>query len=553
MRASTLKPPMRKPQARGHVIETKAPPMGGLDSISPLALMPEANAVQLDNFISADSGLAVREGWYDYATNLGAEVRTILSYDAAPANAMVSPMSESELFAATDNGIFLVEGGGDMTGEAPDIALSGAIYAGRLSSVQFTTNGGHFLVACSEIDGGHLYDGAAWLKMTTGGTAGPGVVTGIDPGAFVQAVAWKHRLGFVERASTVSWWLPIDSVGGTAEPFDFGPAFPNGGALLALVNWTQDAGAGIDDRLVAISSAGDLVVYEGTDPTSAADFRMVGTWYIGQPPTGRRCFTTSGGNVYVLTQLGLMPVSQIVSGGLDTVETSSAGMLQKLRLLQDKLAQLFAHTINTPGWELLSVPAKSLFLVAHPPESTAAGHTQYVFNRHTLAWAHLRDIPGVTFAQRLTEVYAGTSDGRVLRVLDGTSDGRTFDGSGGQHVRARVTPAFSYFGAPDVLKQALMIRPVFLTRGALSWDVRMNVDYYIAPGSLTPLEQEAEASRWDSAIWDQSQWAASLRSAYEWRGIEGLGYALAPTLFVSSKGSTVLTALEYMMRAGGPL
>ena len=41
--------------------------------------------------------------------------------------------------------------------------------------------------------------------------------------------------------------------------------------------------------------------------------------------------------------------------------------------------------------------------------------------------------------QRLSEVYGGTSDGRVLRVLDGYSDGKKFDGTGAVHIRGTGT------------------------------------------------------------------------------------------------------------------
>src|SRR5215470_6635962 len=94
MRPSSLKPPMRKPQPLSHVTKTLPAPIGGIDSISPLALMNPRNAVEMDNFISRDSGLAVREGWYEYAYGIdgGNQIESIFSYDSAPANSMASPM-----------------------------------------------------------------------------------------------------------------------------------------------------------------------------------------------------------------------------------------------------------------------------------------------------------------------------------------------------------------------------------------------------------------------------------------------------------------------------
>ena len=70
------------------------------------------------------------------------------------------------------------------------------------------------------------------------------------------------------------------------------------------------------------------------DPTDAANFRCVGVWYIGPPPVGRRCFTTSGGSPFVLTVFGVIPVAQVLQGGLDNILTAGTDYLQQLRRLQ---------------------------------------------------------------------------------------------------------------------------------------------------------------------------------------------------------------------------
>lgn len=555
MRPTTLRPPpMRKPQQRHHVTKTLPAPVGGMDSISPLALMPPNNAVEMDNFISSDSGLALREGWYEYACHLdnNSPIRTIFSYDAAPANSTVNPLSESELFAATDHGIFFIEGGGDCAAALPKIALTGNTNAGRFSTVQFATNGGNFLIACSETDGAYLYDGLTWMKMVLGGTAGPGHITGVDPMLFVQVVAWKKRLIFVERASSKAWFLPVDVVGGDAKLFDFGPLLAYGGVVTALLNWTMDAGAGVDDRLVMLGSCGDLAIYEGLDPGDATQFRNVGSWYIGQMPIGRRNFTTSGGNIYVLCQYGLVPVSQVVQGGLDNILTSNTEMLKQLRLMQEQFARDFLIKIDREGWEVLDIPAKVLMLILRP-KVTTTDHVSYCFQMHSLAWSRLIDIPAVTVAQRLNEVYAGTEDGDVLRIFDGHSDGKEVDGTGATEIKGRITPAFNYFGNPDVIKQALMMRPTFLSSGPVAYTCYMNVDFYLRTDTVTPIPRPPLGPVWDQARWEQAFWAPDFVSSYEWRNVSGMGYALAPTIYVSSQNRIVLASIEYMLRPGGVL
>lgn len=545
---------MLAPQRLVHQLVTTLPPVRGLNTTGAIAGMAETDAIEMDNFISTDLGVAIREGWREYATNIGAgtpEVRTIMSYEGSPTLATTSPLASSQLFAANDNGIFDIEGGGDMTGVAPMIALSGAIFAGRFSFVQFTTDAGQYLVACSEVDGGYLFNGVSWMKMTSVGGPGPGIITGVDPVNFVQVCAFKKRLMFVQRGTAKAWILPVGQVGGTAQVFDFGPLLRSGGMLLALINWTQDAGEGTDDRLVVLGSSGDLAIYQGNDPTSATDFANVGTWFIGQPPVGRRCFTVSGGNVFILTVFGVVPVTQIVQGGIDNLLTSGTEYFSQLRKLQDTLNRDFSTLANTLGWELLYINTKALLHIARPG-SALNEFIQYGFQEHNLAWSRLLDVPALTFGKRLNEIYGGTEDGRVLRVLDGNSDGMLVDGTGAHEIRARITPAFSYFGDPTTLKQALMMRVNFLSNGDPGYTLTMNKDFAVqAPGSA-PTPGALVGSLWDQGFWDQAIWAGGIASFGEWRSVEGIGYSLSPTIYVASQEPTTIANIEYMVKRGGP-
>jgi hypothetical protein len=547
--------PRHRPQSVVHTTQTVPPPTQGLNTTGAVADMPPADAIEMDNFIAQDLGLQMRLGWYEYATNIGGgsatTIRTILAYNGTPSTGVANPLTSSQLFAAIDTGIYYIEGGGNLIAATPAIALSGATNAGTLSWAQFTAAGGaQYLIACSETDGGFIFDGITWTKMVSTGS-GPGHISGVNPANFAQVCVWKRRLMFTLRASSQCWFLPVGVVGGAASLFDFGPQLINGGALVGLTNWTQDDGAGIDDRLVILGSSGDLVIYAGTDPASAADFSNVGVWYVGQPPVGRRSMTTSGGNVYVLTQFGVIPVNQIVQGGLDNILTSDTGLLVQLRKIQSQLNEDFQTLLNTDGWELLALPGLALLQITRPSVSVGE-NIQYVFQQHQTAWSRLLDVPGKTFARRLNEVYAGTNDGRVLRVFSGNVDGLKLDGTGATQINARVTPAFNYLGAPTVLKQALMIRLNFIAQAVPAWSMLMNVDFSVTALSGTPAASNPIGSLWDAAFWDVDRWAGGAAAYGEWRSVEGIGFALSPSIFVSSNAQTTLASIEYMVKPGGP-
>ena len=73
----------------------------------------------------------------------------------------------------------------------------------------------------------------------------------------------------IENDTLSAWYLPVDSVGGAATEYDLSGIFRLGGYLLAGGTWTMDAGEGVDDYWIAVTSEGEVVVYQGTDPSSA--------------------------------------------------------------------------------------------------------------------------------------------------------------------------------------------------------------------------------------------------------------------------------------------
>ena len=82
-----------------------------------------------------------------------------------------------------------------------------------------------------------------------------------------------------------------------------------GGYLVAAGTWTIDAGYGVDDNLVFITSNGEVIVYSGTDPSDITKFALVGVWRIGKP-VGKRCLMKYGGDMIILTYNGLYPLDR---------------------------------------------------------------------------------------------------------------------------------------------------------------------------------------------------------------------------------------------------
>ena len=79
-----------------------------------------------------------------------------------------------------------------------------------------------------------------------------------------------------------------------------------------MTTWTIDDGNGAEDHLVVVSSTGQAAVYAGIDPTDPATWSLVGVYNIGAPVKGRRGYTKVGGDLYILTQQGIVSMASML-------------------------------------------------------------------------------------------------------------------------------------------------------------------------------------------------------------------------------------------------
>ena len=105
--------------------------------------------------------------------------------------------------------------------------------------------------------------------------------------------------------------MPPDQITGEATLFDFGALWVRGGYLNQIITWTIDDGNGADDHLAAISSEGEVAIYQGIDPSDAEKWALQGVYYAGAP-VGRRSACRYGGDIAILTQFGLVILSNLL-------------------------------------------------------------------------------------------------------------------------------------------------------------------------------------------------------------------------------------------------
>jgi hypothetical protein len=462
----------------------------GLNTADPASDLGLRDAALLYNMIAAEQGLRSRLGFVEWCVQVDTtayEIRTILPYKGSSGN--------DRLWAVTKDGIYPATA--SVTNPAQSIAFgSTADPAGYGNGVSFvTTLGVRSLLYTDEANGYYLYpEGGPWAKVAAGG--GAGQVSGADPATFAQVIAFKSRAWFVAKNTTQAWYLGIGATSGAATLFDFGQQFPHGGNLACLYSWTVDGGAGADDILVAIGTGGDVVLYQGIDPSSASTWQKIGSFYIGAVPVGRRLATAFGGDLLLLSSFGVLPLSRLTAGR--SLLSPDIFSTYKIR---NQFNALMADRRNLYGWSIVPHPADNTVLVTYPP-LLGEQRQQYASATAVAGWSLYQGLPIVSADSWNGDLYFGTADGRVC-VNKGFIDNVKIDGTTVQAVPIFWGGITAFRSQSGARKMVNMVRARGICQGAVP-GMLMQARYDFDTTALlqAPPAVPVIGNAWDTALWD---------------------------------------------------
>lgn len=537
---SGKRPPLLAPVPQTTKSVPVPAPQKGVNAVDGLAgkMSPE-EAIFMFNMSPAQYGVRVRTGFKEYAVSVDADgVRTLIPYTG-------SASANDKLFATGKAGFYDISA--SVTGPAVLLAFpvvsdtSGfGIWTG------FTTLAGQFSLYTDEQNGYYVYtEGGVWAKVALG--AGPTQVSGIDPALFAGVTIYKSKAWFVEKGSSRAWYLPTGSVFGAATAFNFGNKFKKGGTLEMLFNWTVDGGEGIDDYLVAVSSGGDVVVYKGDDPASATDFNQRGVWFIGPPPVGRRISGRLGGELYLLSAYGLLPMSDLVSGQLTQME-----QIYLTRKITPLVNLEMAATREVRGWEVKLVPKENVLIVS-VPKRDAFPFTQFAQSTNNQGWSVYRDLPYLTGEEWHSTFFIAAENGNVY-TLQGNKDNVNLAETTSDLISWSVLQSFSDVGEPGLYHKPEYVRPVFIADQVPAYTIEVRFDYNLSDvfGAAVPGATTA-GTLWDIGVWDLSLWGGDFITSDNPQGASGIGRAMAVGINGQSGAETVLIRYDLMFQTGGML
>lgn len=454
-------------------------PTGGLNARDAYTDMDPKDAVGLTNVFPEANYVAVRKGFAPSTTGLNSQVNTLLVWNGLT--------GRDKIFGAAGSAIWDAN---NATGTAVVTGLSNS----KWQWTNLENAGGMFLIAVNGVDQPLNYDGTTWTRPP---------ITGVNPASFVNVCQFKERLWFAQINSLNLWYLDTQAIQGTANPFPLGSVFRRGGYIIALGSFSQDAGEGPDDYFVIATNNGEVAVYQGTDPTSATTWSLVGLFSIGKP-IGRRCMARLSGDLAIVTQDGIESMQAALQ--FDRSAAQKATITGKIQTLFSQYSRAYFSNF---GWQPQVYP-RARYLIVNVPQLTGMTQIQLVMNTITGAYCQFKNMDANCWGVANDQLYFGGNYGTIYQAdngnLDQVTGPLTFLNNVGGPIRwtnsagGPITFTADSFGAIQWEvqtswqawggknnKQFTATRPVMLTGGGITFAIGVDVDFVVTdpPGMLT--------------------------------------------------------------------
>jgi hypothetical protein len=488
-----------------------------------LSTAPPGTAYVLNNAFPQLDYVRMRGGSLAYATGMpNAAVTTLIPYVNG---------TSSKFFASVSGSIYDVSSGGAV-GAA---AVSGLNSSAVIEYIQFTNAGATWLICVNGVDPAQLYSGSAWSTTPA--------ITGLTGGNLAFVWPFKNRLYGVQSASLTAWYLAVQAIGGAATSFDLSGIFKYGGYLLCGTSWAISSNSGLYEVCVFITSEGEVAIYDGLSPSDTA-WTLKGLYKIAKP-LGRRCILKTGGDIAIMTEDGIIPMSSVMT--LDQIALQNVAVSKPI-------APAWRNAVlarqGLTGWQITTWPLESMGII-NLPKANAGDKTQFIANVRTGAWAQYIGWDANCFAVYNNSLYYGSSDGRVMQAETGAQDD-------GKNYTWTVFPSYTDLGSPANTKHVKMVRPRLQAGYPVTPQVSVKVDFDTTlPISPTASVPAPFGALWDTAVWDSAVWPPTLTDLSRWTDAEGFGSTASPviqlTLSTSITPDVRLNSIEILYEVGSPV
>ncbi|MGE3874295.1 MAG: hypothetical protein AB7F74_15195 [Parvibaculaceae bacterium] len=489
--------------ARSRIIPKAFPaPVGGWITSESLAFDKPGGASVLENFFPTTRGIRPRGGRLRHAT-IDAGVMSLMAWRSG---------TSERIFATDAAAIYDITNPASPTAQ-PAADLSG-LGSGFFSSTMFSTAGGDFLIAVNGTDPHRNYNGAAWATTPA--------ITGVASSTLSYVWVFKNRLFFIQKNTMYAWCLPVDSIGGAATQISLSGVFKKGGSLLFGTTWSVDAGDGMDDICVFVTSAGEMAAFAGTDPADPDAWGLAGTYDIGRP-LGPNAHFRAGGDVVIATLDGLVPLS-----AAKEKDPAALTLASITRAIEDEWRSQALARQSSRSWSCVKWVARNMAIIGLPAVGTSDVYC-YVVNLLTGAWAKYTDWDLSCSIESGSLVYFGTPGGGVfIAEAGGTDDGQAY--------LSTFIGRYDHLRTPSATKTAKMARTTWLYRKPINPRVSCSFNYLPSLPPYPAAASHPSLDVWDVALWDAGLWDSSTtqQTVTRWVSLSGQGFAMAPNVQVTN-------------------
>lgn len=473
-------------------------PTGGLNGRDSYSDMSPKDAFQLDNWMPRNTAVETRGGNANHVTGIDVPVESLESYTGV----------DEKLLAFAGGGIY-------------DVTLAGAVGAplatgkisNRVTTAMFSNAGSQFLLIFSGGDQPLSYDGTTLANLTITGMTG-------SQDTLHSPMAFKGRVLLAQQDELGFYYLGIGAIQGVASYFDLQQQCLKGGMLATIASYSQESqGEGPQDYAVFATTKGEYLMYAGTDPSTAANWELVGRYY-GPAPIGNKSWFKFRSDVYFITIEGILSLTQIRQMGEENTDT---------QYLTSKLGKLYTDTTryqSTHGWAGFIYPRGASLVVNIPRTGSVAGrYTQFVMNTNNNAWCQFTGWNALCWELFGERAYYGTYDGRIVLSDEGYTDN-------GTEIQCVARQAWNTFddenGMGEADKHFHNIAFAMLADGSPSIACALNVNFEnvkpVYASAITP----PSGAAWDETPWDTSLWSGAAVVQTISVPVGKLGYIASP-------------------------
>jgi hypothetical protein len=290
-----------------------------------------------------------------------------------------------------------------------------------------------------------------------------------------------------------AWYLPLNAVGGALQMIPLSGAATRGGKLLFCATWSIDAGDGTDDKLVFATDLGELLIFTGSDPSSAANWRQEGRYQVS-PPMGMNAWMSLGGDLLIATTSGIVPTSAAITKTTEELELAAITRNIK-QMWRDEAAAKRQWPWTLTNWEEFG----GIF-VTWPGGAPGKRYCAAV-NASTGAWCRLVGYDATCFVRSRADMFFGTQDGKIMQA------DRTGYDDGVPYV-ATLVGGWEVFQAPGQTITWRQARASFASSAGQPFQPQLSActDYVVTLPTPPPAGPDPGLAD----VWDQGRWGPDM-------------------------------------------